>query len=685
MTNVEGRTRRRWVNDLWNGLMWTAWDSLFQRMPDQPTYLLQASKLCTTLGHPRRAYQALDRLLNMAPQHEKAWRQLGVVLAKADPQLAFWIGLRAGDAKRIELMVSALKALLAANADSSQIARLLPDSKWPSETSDLYWTAVVSQLDPAQLQTLARDADLLGRAIEAETLLRKAVAAFPATVELRLALVASLEARSRYPEAEIIARQAITLAPELAEPLRTLARVQTQLARPADAANTLASLLALAPDDPLAWFEYGQFARYTYDLPAEAADQAFSRAADLAVGDPHLLEMVAQYFLEQHKFSKAAESYERLLNCNPRALDNTVTCRDYARCLLECNRANDAADVINAGLECALSRTTAAVGEDLDITRREQALLLLQAGRSGGATAVLNAIRDSAVAPGFNFERPEYLPSTPKRLQRLRDIVAGRDLVAFLPGPSLTDFAARLDELVSADFAAAALGSFPPIERELKGRLGRGADFLAATHPSLVGAWYPELQEFLVRPSPNLLLTSHYALSNLQAHGTDFGEFAARHDDRLLLAYPAGGPPLPSRPLHLEGGNSLSFLLPLMVIGRPRRIFIVGADGGGHPNFKRPYFYYNDIDADGPEQGFTPRPQLISYKNRPERLEEANRRLRIAAIECDRIVLSAFRFLESIFDFPIPPVFNICPHSAHRAFPRIDTATAIAMLRDQPR
>jgi tetratricopeptide (TPR) repeat protein len=395
--------------------------------------------------------------------------------------------------------------------------------------------------------------------------------------------------------------------------------------------------------------------------------------------------MVARYFLEQHKLSRAAECYERLINWNPRAIDNTVTCRDYARCLMECNRANEAADIIDTGLECARSRTTAAIGEDLDITRREQALLLLQAGRSAEAIAILRSIRDNAVAEGFNFERPEYLTSTPRRLQRLRDIVAGRDLVAFLPGPSLADFAPRLDELAGADFAAAALGSFPPIERELKARLGRGADFLAATHPSLVGAWYPELQEFFARPSPTLLLTSHYALSNLQAHGTDLEKFVAQHDDRLLLAYPAGGPPLPSRPLHFEGGNSLSFLAPLMVIGRPKRIFIVGADGGGHPNFKRPYFYYNDIDADGPEQGFAHRQELISYKNRPERLQEANRRLRLAAIECDRIVLTAFRFLECIFDVPIPPIFNVCPHSAHEAFPRIDAGTAIAMLRDQLR
>src|SRR5262249_47636485 len=61
--------------------------------------------------------------------------------------------------------------------------------------------------------------------------------------------------------------------------------------------------------------------------------------------------------------------------------------------------------------------------------------------------------------------------------------------------------------------------------------------------------------------------------------------------------------------------------------GRPRRIFLVGADGGAHPNFKRPYFYYDEIDAEGPEQDFLQRPDMLPFRNRPDLLEEANRRL----------------------------------------------------------
>ena len=92
---------------------------------------------------------------------------------------------------------------------------------------------------------------------------------------------------------------------------------------------------------------------------------------------------------------------------------------------------------------------------------------------------------------------------------------------------------------------------------------------------------------------------------------------------------------------------------------------------------KRPYFYYDDIDTPGPEQDFLARPELLPFKNMPDRLTEANRRLQIDAVNCGRMLLSAFRFLEHVFDVPTPPIFTVCPHSAYRVFPRIDYDTAV--------
>jgi tetratricopeptide (TPR) repeat protein len=461
-----------------------------------------------------------------------------------------------------------------------------------------------------------------------------------------------------------------------------LARIQFDEGHITQAAQTLEKLLLKQTNNPRVWLQFAQTVRWSYDFPFGTEDIAFKRAADCAGTDFAVLEMVAQYFVEQLKFSNAAEYYGRLMAEDARGRDNPVACRDYARCLTHCGRVSEAADMIEIGLERCRAIAAVSTGEELEIIRREEARLLYEAGRMDEEFEVLRSIRELASSAGPNYSRPEYLPSTPERLRRLQDIIASRDVVVFLQGPSFADFAARLSEVASIDFVIATVGAFPPVEQKLRRHLGRGADLLMQTNPQMVRSWHAELQEFIVRPSRNLLLTSHYALEILQELGADVGEFLGKHDERLLIAYPAGGPPLPSRPLHFEALSTLAFLLPLIVIGRPKRIFIVGADGGGHPKFKRPYFYYDDIDAGGSEQYLLQRPDLVSFKNRPDRLEEGNRRLRISALECDRMVLPSLRFLEYVFDVPIPPIFNVCPHSSHRAFSRIDVETAIAMLRD---
>jgi hypothetical protein len=187
--------------------------------------------------------------------------------------------------------------------------------------------------------------------------------------------------------------------------------------------------------------------------------------------------------------------------------------------------------------------------------------------------------------------------------------------------------------------------------------------------------------KFLARSPPNLVVANHYALSGLSELGVSEKEFVAQHDKRLLLVHSDGGPPLPSRPLHFENGPSVSLLIPLLLFARPRRIFLFGADGGSNPSFsKRPYFYYGDHDADVEPQEFLNRPGMISFKGLPRKLDEHNRRQHINAINGDRVITFAFRSLEAHFGIQVPPIFNVCPHSTHRVFPRIDIDDALAEL-----
>jgi hypothetical protein len=251
-----------------------------------------------------------------------------------------------------------------------------------------------------------------------------------------------------------------------------------------------------------------------------------------------------------------------------------------------------------------------------------------------------------------------------------------------LQGPSFATFAARLHEFVDFEFAIATLNSFPPVEQELR-RINRHADILLFTQPGSIRAWHAELVKFLARSPPNLVAANRYALSGLSEFGLSEREFAARYDKRLLLVHSDGGPPLPSRPLHFENGPSVSLLIPLLLFARPRRIFLFGADGGSNPSFsKRPYFYYDDYDADAEPQEFLNRPGMVSFKGLPRKLDEYNHRQHVNAINGDRVIDFAFRSLEAHFGIQVPPIFNVCPHSAHRIFPRIDIDDALARLAD---
>jgi len=513
--------------------------------------------------------------------------------------------------------------------------------------------------------------------VRAENLLREAVAAEPHLPAPRLALAEFLLESLRYVEAETVAAAAVECSPTSAELRLILARSQFQLLRFEAAARTIEALLAIAPENGWAWFEYGKILWNSFDR----SDGAFERAGHLSGNDSALLAGVAQQFLYDLDYEKAAKYYERLLSLHPNMRNNFVICRYYATCLKQVSRTQEAIEIVSAALKSCRLAAKGAQGEGLELIKREEALLLSQAGRLDESFSALQSIRDVA-APTPRYDRPEYLPRTPERLQHLAQIVDSRDVFVLLQGPSFATFSARLHEFAGFEFAIATLNSFPPVERELR-RINRHADILLFTQPGSIRAWHPELMKFLARSPPNLVVANHYALYGLSEFGLSEREFVARHDKRLLLVHSDGGPPLPSRPLHFENGPTVSLLISLLLFARPQRIFLFGADGGLNPNFsKRPYFYYDDFDADTDPQEFLNRPGVVSFKGLPRKLEEYNRRQHVNAINGDRVIDFAFRSLEAHFGIEVPPIFNVCPHSTHRVFPRIDIDDALAKLAD---
>jgi tetratricopeptide (TPR) repeat protein len=539
------------------------------------------------------------------------------------------------------------------------------------------WTA----LHLIKSASLARRRDQQARAID---LLVKAIALAPQVPEPLLALGTLLDDSFRFLQAETRIAEGIRLCPSSIGLRLMLAQVQFQRRHLDDALDTVDALLAMAPDCARAWCEYGRILSISLERLG-MADKAFERAGELCGNDRVALEWIAQHFLNNLDYQRAARYYERLFVSVPEAFDDPVLCRNYARCLRKEGRPAQARRVLEKALESCQSTARRKSGEDLALDVRERGLLFFEAGQADDAATEWRKAAGIA-GPAPDFERAEYLPATPTRLQRISDVIGGRDLFVMLQGPSFADFAARADEFASFDFAVATMNSFPPVEEELVRRVGREVDLLLISHPGTIQAWHDELEHFLSRPSRNLLATTRYALSGLEEFDTDQDAFIKRHDERLLIFEPHGGPPIPPRPLHFESGSpTVALLIPLLLFGKPRRVFLFGADGGAHPKFeKRAYFFHDDHDAKGPPQTFLNRPDMVSFKDNPDRLHEANRRLRVNAVNADRIMATALRTLEMTVGLAVPPIFNVCPHSAHELFPRIGIDAALSILRSDP-
>jgi len=628
-------------------------------VPPRPDLLLTTARICLKLRRPRQAKDVLRKANALAP-HATTPRSALISLLEED--------LRAAGGNLSLAQWAELEDLL---------QRSVAESPLLAAPRSALASCLRQEARYLEAQTVPEAVNAQALRVRAENLLREAVAAEPHLPAPRLALAEYLLENLRYAEAETVAAAAVQRCPASHELRLVLARIQFQLRQFEDCARTIEALLAIAPENGWAWFEYGKILWNSYGR----ADGAFERAGDLSGNDCALLAGVAQEFLYDLDYEKAAKYYERLLNLHPNMRDNFVICRYYATCLKEIGRTQEAADLVVTALKSCRLAAERAQREGLELIKREEALLLSRAGRLDESFSALQSIRDVA-APTPRYDRAEYLPRTPERLHRLAEIIDSRDIFVLLQGPSFATFAARLHEFAGFEFAIATLNSFPPVERELR-RINRPADILLFTQPGSIRSWHPELMKFLARSHPNLVVANRYALSGLSEFGLNEREFVARHDKRLLLVHSDGGPPLPSRPLHFENGPSVSLLIPLLLFARPRRIFLFGADGGSNPNLsKRPYFYYDDYDADVEPRESLNRPGMVSFKGVPRKLDEYNRRQHINAINGDRVIDFAFRSLEAHFGIQVPPIFNVCPHSTHRIFPRINIDDALAELAD---
>src|SRR5262245_15742123 len=368
--------------------------ALLASTPPHPDLLLTTARICLQLRRPRRAYDAVAGVNVVDVRTAERMMKLAAALctrglrAEAKDVLRRAIAL----APHAATPRSALNLVVGGEPSSrgrQHVVGAVGGTRGPiAKIDDRVATPRRSPACARRLfttggsisgrQTAPARVAVPGLRVEAENLLREAVAEEPCRSAPRLALAEFLLENLRYGEAETVAAAAVQRCPTSAELRLVLARIQLQLLRLDDAEKTIEALLAIAPENAWAWFEYGKILQNSH----HRSDSVFERAADLSGNDSGLLAGVAQHFLYDLDYEKAAKYYERLLNLHPGMWDNFVICRHYATCLQKIARAQEAAQIIANALESCRRAAERAKSEGLELIKREEALLLLQAGRA---------------------------------------------------------------------------------------------------------------------------------------------------------------------------------------------------------------------------------------------------------------------------------------------------------------
>jgi tetratricopeptide (TPR) repeat protein len=310
--------------------------TLLAIVPPRPDLLLTTARICLKLRRPRRAYDAVARVsvidVRQIADPDRTAGQMAKIAAalctrglrvEANDVLRKGIALTPHSATSRSALIFLLEEeLQAAGGNVSldqwvELEDLLQKSVAESPHLAAPRLALAACLQQRarylEAETASERVNAPALRLKAEHLLQEAVIAEPCHSAPRLALAGFLLESLRYVEAETVAAAAVQYCPGSLELRLVLARIQFQLRRFEDAVKTIEALLAIAPENAWAWFEYGKILWNS----CGRADSAFERAGDLAGNDSALLAGVAQQLLYDLDYDKAARCYKRLLNLHP--------------------------------------------------------------------------------------------------------------------------------------------------------------------------------------------------------------------------------------------------------------------------------------------------------------------------------------------------------------------------------
>jgi len=239
----------------------------------------------------------------------------------------------------------------------------------------------------------------------------------------------------------------------------------------------------------------------------------------------------------------------------------------------------------------------------------------------------------------------------PEAVVSLRKNIQNKNLIILASGPSLAllgDFTIKLDADKKKDLRFFGFNTVPIIEEYLSELKLSDLDIACMSHPQVVKRHEKWLFSFLDRPNKILCLPK-IALSESKNLSEKVKTLMPQV---LLYNSESNHPPCAQEPLHFPPINTLMHVLPLSILGLPRKIFLFGCDG---------------IITDKSH---------FRIEDRRYALEDCNPRemaqwLRKDTFVFDEMIHPLIKTCSRLWKVPIPPIFNCFENSGYSSFEKI--------------
>ena len=479
-----------------------------------------------------------------------------------------------------------------------------------------------------------------------------------------------------YAEAErCYADIAHRLLPDNVEIHRSLGQMRRILLRVDDSIAAYEKAIELDPKSATSWLELAATLSVSYTRFDER-DKVLRRASELGWDDFDVVCGVGRRHLLEGQYEEAERHFRRAGALVEGKSVSPIFHYERAIALQALGRGADADAELEVALEIGMGvfrtgKTLVELCELAGILVFELAAfcvpVLLALGRRDEAIQTAQRIARQGPPSTFSFSESIYLTNPLKRIERFESVVAGRDVAILLQGPSIRQLEERIGELAGEDICYASLNQFPQIDERVLSKIGERLDVVMVGNPLSFVKHEEQVYEFLARDENNMLAGTDFMTTTVDVNKFGGKTFRERFDSKLIyFDCQHYYPPTLIRPLHFSSGNTLSVLIPFLLLAKPRRIFIFGSDGGGDPTSNDGAYFFSKSPGDKTERN---------------RVAETYRRLRLDARHCDQNVEASMIMISVLYSVPIPEIYNVCLDSANRAFPRISYDDAFEMLK----